>query len=312
MRNKPWTQFFLAAGILAPSVALAGETQVTTYVIKTQEERETTRWTLTEWLKIKERMRMMDLWLAMFSDPKKDHFQPELMLSYGKTQGQYNYTAGNGQSEDGGLTGATGKGQLWLTNLISSTVGIRTLNVDLGVEGYKRTSGSFSQKQTTAATAAATDGSTTATAEPANLDPLAERGLENEYYTGNLRVFGRNIQDSSLVLKYGRYSTKNTILDSVAESETTTQKGIVAGAELQLYVLRWLGAEGNVLKYGDSAGAKGTDTLSGAYYDYMGFVEISLIRLMGGVYQEEWTLARDVENVKTSERGTFAGLKLQL
>lgn len=311
MQSKLWARFFLAAGILNSAAAFAGETQVTTYVIKTQEERENTRWTLTEWLKIKERMRMMDLWLAMFSDPKKDRFQPELMLSYGMTQGQYNYKAADGRAEDGGLSGATGKAQLWLTNLISSTVGIRMLNVDLGVEGFKRTSGGFAAKQVTAAAAAATDGGTGSSG--AATDPLVgDRGFENEYYTGNLRIFGRNIQDSSLVLKYGRYSAKNTILDNVAESETTSQKGIVAGAELQLYVMRWLGAEGNVLKYGDATGAKGSEALSGTYVDYMGFVEISLLRLMGGVYQEEWSTTRDAENVKTSERGTFAGLKLQL
>lgn len=311
MHNKFWA-FFLAGATLVPGLAFAGETQVTTYVIKTQEERQSTRWTLTEWLKIKERMKMMDLWLAMFSDPQKDKFQPELMLSYGMMQGQYNYTAANGQAENGSLNGAAGKAQLWLTNLISSTVGIRTLNIDLGVEGYKRTSNSFASKGLTAATLAATDGANSANAESAATDMASSRGLENEYYTGNLRIFGRNIQDSSLVLKYGRYSTKNTILDSVAESTTQTQKGVVAGTELQLYLFRFLGAEGNYLKYGDSSGAKGSETLSGSYYDYMGFVEISLVRLMAGVYQEDWRMVRDVETIKSSERGTFAGVKLQL
>lgn len=311
MRHKLW-HVFLVVSSLIPSMAWAGETQVTTYVIKTQEERETTRWTLTEWLKIKERMRMMDVWLAMFSDPKKDRFQPELMLSYGMTQGNYNYKAGDGQTVEGGLNGAAGKGQLWLTNLISGTVGIRTLNVDLGVEGYKRTSGGFTAKQAVVEETAGVAVVNTANAEPAADELLGDRGLENEYYTGNLRIFGRSIQDSSLVLKYGRYTTKNTILDDVEIGETTVQKGIAAGAELQVYVFRWLGAEGNVMKYGDSSGAKGTESLSGTYVDYMGFIEISLLRLMGGVYQEEWTMTRDVEHVKTSEKGTFAGLKLQL
>jgi hypothetical protein len=310
MRNKLWA-CFLVAGVICPSLAIAGETHVTTYVIKTQEERENTRWTLTEWLKIKERMRMMDVWLAMFSDPKKDKFQPELMLSYGMTQGRYTYTAGNGQSESGDLNGTAGRAQIWLTNLISGTVGIRTLNVDLGVEGYKRASGSFSASESTAATAGATEGGLSANAVPAQ-ELTSTRSLEHEYYTGNLRIFGRNIQDSSLVLKYGRYASKNTILDGVAASETISQKGVVAGAELQLYVFRWLGAEGNYLKYGDAEGVQGSDALSGTYYDYMGFVEISLLRLMGGVYQEDWKLVRDGETMKTSERGTFAGLKLQL
>ncbi len=40
--------------------AVQAETYVTTYVTKVQEQRKSTRWTLTEWLRIKERMKLMD------------------------------------------------------------------------------------------------------------------------------------------------------------------------------------------------------------------------------------------------------------
>lgn len=287
-------------GLVAAGSAFA-ETKVTTYVVKVQEERENTRWTLTEWLRIKERMKMMDLWLAMFSDPKKDRFQPELMLSYGMTRGKYEYTTEGGQVEGGTLPGTSGRAQLWLTNLVSSTVGLRMLNIDLGGEAYRRQSGDFSSTTVAGATAA-----TTATV------PLeGTRQLTNEYYTGNLRIFGRNIQDSSLVLKYGKYTSANTILDSIAESEAKTTKGTVAGAELQLYLFRWLGAEGNYLAYGDASSAKGSETLSGSYYDYLGYVEISLLRIYGGVYQEQWKVTRQDQTIETTETGTIGGVKLQ-
>ena len=78
---------YLLLGILAVSlgaaIAFAGvtTTTVTTYVVSTQEERNSTRWTLTEWLRIKERTRLMDVWLAMFSNPKQNIFAPELNVS---------------------------------------------------------------------------------------------------------------------------------------------------------------------------------------------------------------------------------------
>ena len=63
----------LVIGLLSYSDTASGDhTVVTTYVTKVQEKRRSTRWTLTEWLRIKERMRMMDVWLAMFSSPKKE------------------------------------------------------------------------------------------------------------------------------------------------------------------------------------------------------------------------------------------------
>src|SRR5258707_569097 len=65
--------------VLFVNTAMA-DTVVTTYVTKTQDERQSTRFNLTEWLRIKERMKMMDVWLSMFSDPKKDKFAPELNL----------------------------------------------------------------------------------------------------------------------------------------------------------------------------------------------------------------------------------------
>ena len=70
MLRRTLARGLLTVLALVPTAGLA-DTQVTTYVIKTQDERDQTRWTLTEWLRIKERMKMMDVWLAMFSDPRR-------------------------------------------------------------------------------------------------------------------------------------------------------------------------------------------------------------------------------------------------
>lgn len=288
---------FLA--LLLISSNLNAQTYVTTYVTKVQEERESTRWTLTEWLRIKERMRIMDLWLALFSDPKKDQFRPEMDITYGMSRGTLTHSDSTVESSTvSEVTGTQGRAQLWLTNLISSTVGIRTLNIDLGGEVYQRTAGG------SAAQPAAT--SVTATADRA-------RALKHSYYTGNLRLFGKNIQDSSLVLKYGEYQSENSLPDWTDDDLQSHRRGKVAGAELQVYVLKWLGAEGNYLAYGDSVGAQGSNEVKGSYQDYMAFIEVSLLRLMVGRYQEDWSFANldDQEpNTAVSESGVLFGAKL--
>lgn len=278
---------------------LYAQTQVTTYVVKVQEEREQTRWTLTEWLKIKERMRMMDLWLALMSDPKKDKFQPELLLSYALTRGSVKSSSGDAPRDLGNLSGSSGKVQLWLTNLVSSTIGVRMLNIDLGGEFLRRqTGGTIDQ--------------VAATGDTSGHSLAINRSLSTQYYTGNLRIFGKSIQDSSIVLKYGRYSTNNTLLQDPESTPEEKIGGSVAGAELQLYVLKFLGVEGSYLRFGDGRGANGATSQNGTYADYMGFFEVSLLRLTGGLYQEEWRFRNAEEMTSTKEQGTMFGLKLQL
>lgn len=303
MKSTPRTLLRVATVSITLSLApVAGaDTYVTTYVTKVQEERQSTRWTLTEWLRIKERMRMMDVWLAMFSDPKKDQFRPELNLSYGVTRGQVQLSQGDSVTESGASAGAQGRAQLWLTNLISGTVGIRTLNIDLGGEAYQRTTGgSF-------VAAAATDGA--ASADATSADESA-RLNKNTYYAGTLRLFGKNIQDSSLVLKYGEYKSDNTIPTWTDADLESHKRGRMGGAELSVYLFKWLGAEANYLAYGDSRSVKGSDDLRGSYYDYMGFVEVSLLRLMVGRYQEDWSFKSQEQTTEVSESGLTFGAKL--
>jgi hypothetical protein len=279
----------LALAATGAQAAPKATTTVTTYVTTVQDERESTRWTLTKWLEIKERMKMMDLWLALFSDPKKDKFEPELMLSYGITRGTMGVTDQTGK-QTADLAGNSGHAQLWLTNLVSSTIGIRMLNIDLGAEGYQHETGAFAPAAVDASGSVADAGAT--------------RSVRTRYYTGDVRIFGKNVQDSSIVFKYGRYDTKNTIA-------AVERHGVAAGAELQLYFFRWLGAEGNYMVYGDSHGYKGSDaTQHGSYYDYQGYIEISLLRFSAGPYREDWTTATPAGDVLSTEKGYVGNVKL--
>ncbi len=283
--------FLVAAGLGGWSSSSRADTVVTTYVTKVQEERQSTRWTLTEWLRIKERMKMMDVWLAMFSDPKKDTFRPELNLSYAVTRGA--------ADAGGSVNGKQGRGQLWLTNLVSSTVGIRMLNIDLGLEGFHRD--------------ATWDDSVAG--EAASLTapgPSAVAGhFGHSYYTG------KSIQDSSIILKYGEFrataplvSDDTTAADLVGAAKAA--RGKVAGAELQLYLFKWLGAEGTYTSFTGRRPGGDVPVASGTYIDYLGFVEISLLRLMVGRYEEEWQFDNSAGKATTKEHGVLGGVKLLL
>jgi hypothetical protein len=203
--TRSWPEILIGAATLLVIMmiaepALAGEktTTVTTYVIRTQEERDQTRWTLTQWLRIKERMKLMDVWMAMFSDPNKDKFSPELNVSILATRASMRRKVDNTKTDDGTSNGNTIKVQAWMTNLISSTVGIRTMNVDFGFEAGARDSGTL--------TTGNSDRSTIlmSASIPADLPSAKTR-----WYALDLRLFGKHIQDTSIVIKYVIMSTEN-------------------------------------------------------------------------------------------------------
>ena len=310
---KVWTIYLLVtllALIMASDNAFAGDsiTTVTTYVVRTQEEREQTRWTLTEWLRIKERTKLMDVWLTMFSDTNKDKFRPELNASFLATRSTMQRKIDGAITENGTSQGNTMKAQVWMTNLVSSKVGIRTLNIDLGFEAGGRDSGLLSPKN-------AATSSTVAASIPADL-PSAK----SNWYTMDVRLFGKNVQDSSLVLKYGLMQTKNsfqlsnsTLAPTLSkESDSVTASGSTAGAELQLYITKWLGVEGTAHKYHATAVAYGNHSLEGTYGEELGFIEIGILRLQGGIYEERWSATWSAEKTSTLERGYVAGIKLLL
>lgn len=299
MRNLSLSLMYM----MYPDVTFADQVTVTTYVTRVQEERQSTRWTLTEWLRIKERMKLMDLWMAMFSDPGKDHFKPELNVSWLITRSAMERRAGDSSTlTDGTAAGHTGRAQFWATNLVSSTLGVRTLNIDFGAEGGQHDSGALAN---------------TAGAIPAG---TGLPRVSTNWYSGNLRLFGKSIQDSSLIIKYGMLQTSNTLqLPDENSATTNNQKndsgmatGAMAGAELQLYITHWLGAEGTYHHYMPHQVAFSDHTLVGDYVEGLGFIEISVLRLMAGRYEERWNAKWDDVKTSTREWGYIAGVKVQI
>ncbi len=291
------------------------ETYVTTYITKVQEERQSTRWTLTEWLHIKERMKLMDVWLAMFSDPQKDEFRPELSFGGGLLSTNLKRSDSD-SSQDYQSKYATA--QLWMTNLVSATVGIRTLNIDWGFEGMMRTGQSNFFSNSALASPASTTLNMSSGLSVLS-DDASDRQTRNQY-TANLRIFGKNIQDSSLNLKYGRYNYRTAwaFPDAQLADKSRHYHGLMYGADLQLYLLKWLGAEGSYQVYDQSQVSN--LKLSGRQFNYGPYIEISLFRFIGGLYQEDWRL-RDTEidaatgqtrKQDLRETGYYYGLKIQL
>lgn len=275
---------FLLLGFVWSSSVLATETTtVTTFIKTTQEERQSTRWTLTEWLRIKERMKMMDVWLAMVSEPKKDQFHPELELMHSVTQGNFN---GNDVGSTATSSGRRSRAQLWLTNLISSTLGVRTLNIDFGGE-YFRVDDKLSLQ-----------------------GGLPGYDLSLAAYGAAFRIFGKNIQDSSIVFKFGEYQHQGKSAAAAELSSGSDFKllGKYAGAELQLYVLSWLGLQAN--GYGFQSKQHADRTHSGGYVDYGAFVEVSIIRITGGAMEQRWKDQMESATTNTRLTGKFVGLGL--
>ncbi|MDR3607923.1 MAG: hypothetical protein P4M08_11165 [Oligoflexia bacterium] len=70
----------LSAAITIPRAARADE--VYTFIVKKQEEKKKTNWYLTDWFETKEKMRVMDMWLALHSpSPYEFYVGPEYQIA---------------------------------------------------------------------------------------------------------------------------------------------------------------------------------------------------------------------------------------
>jgi hypothetical protein len=114
-----------------------------------------------------------------------------------------------------------------------------------------------------------------------------------------------------LILKYGIYSSESTDFSFANDGTSSVLKGRMAGADLQAYLFKWLGAESSFLIYGTPEDVKGTEIQRGGYYDYMAFVEVSLLRIMVGQYREDWRLRANDQEIDLTETGYIGGVKLQ-
>ncbi len=254
------------------------------YIVKErQEEKRSTRWTLTEWLKIKERMRLMDVWLAMFSEPAKSKFQPEFSVKY-----THYLKAGKYKYED--ITHEFPKtpaprevdAKLFLTNLISSTTGIRTLNIDFGFAGkYHKT------------------------------------GVEMYGYGGVFRILGKHNQDTSLdlnVLYTHRRLKMPTIFNEVLTKtgEVSQVEQLMLRAQLQIYLMASIGIIGYYDNLPVPTRSYSGPTLRTTGQGYGGelFIEIGVIRLSYGYYKQELKVDIENKNINYGIEGQQAALTI--
>ena len=273
------------------SIALGAQTVIIKVIEERQEKRESTRWTLTEWLRIKERMKMMDVWLAMFS-PKQPEFTPELNLNYGRVIS--NYSSENYEARQSAETkyGAS----MWLTNIVSASTGIRTLNIDLG----------FSTK-------------TTVGEKPFNFMPkegknVSSLDLEFKPATSEVgvdfRVLGSHSQDTSLVYTYARQISKaQPGYDDSFELGLVDYVGASHSLLLKVYLFSWLGLEASLLKLdAKSSNLLQEVELKQEVIHYGAFLEVSLIRFECSVYDSSVTYG----DKKILNRGYLTGVALQI
>lgn len=278
--------------VLCTSEVAVGQA-VTTYVIKVQEERNKTRWNLTEWLRIKERMKMMDLWLAMMTDTKKDRFSPELSIGGNNllaVQTIDNDTTIAANQVDGGAVNA----QLWFTNLVSSSTGLRTLNIDLGLEGaiHQYKLGEVDEEKNIGT--------------PAGMKITENR--EFDYQLMNFRFFGKNVQDSSMVFKAGIFKA-NPGFHDLNLSDQNSISGTAAGGELVLYLFDYFGLEGHALSLQADDGIS-SRKVSGSWMQYGAFIELSMLRLSSGIYRESWKWQESSNPVELKHDGMAVEAKL--
>ena len=237
--------------------AFGDSTVVIKIIEERQKNRESSRFSLLEWLKIKERMKEMDLWLALTTEPKSS-FSPEFNLGYFTLDQDlvtpYDKILTNEKSY-------SAEGTIWLTNLFSGTLGIRSLNIDFGVEARKS---ALQWKE-----------------NGLSLDDLKEGGSYDRFAC--FRLFGRHSQDSSVELRYGAHS--GSVLVPTATGYTQPEfSGPAYGGAVQLYLGNWLGfsAEKMFLTSENSLTVNST-----ANSRWGAFIEISILRFEYQITREE-------------------------
>lgn len=297
-----WFTFFRALAMVALlsmcSERILAGTQIVTYVLKTQEERESTRFTLTEWLRIKERMKLMDLWLALIAQPPKQaEFRPEFSLGWTLLEADAAASAGTRlpprERRDASL---------FLTNIVSTSLGLRMLNIDFGFEIQDRRNTGLARSSSTSLAALQSAPSQSADVADANaafaLPQCRHGGMQ-------FRIFGKNVQDTSLILKYGRFASEDPLTG-------IGSYGRMLGASTNLYLLGWLGVEGQLTRYDSDAPEFDAPWHAATLRDYGAFIEISLIRLSGGVFQEDWQGGSAEAPATRQRQGYFSGMRLLL
>lgn len=269
----------LTLGLGAPMKAYGDSTVVIKIIEERQKSRESSRFTLLEWLKIKERMKEMDLWLALTTEPKS-RFSPELNLGY-FTLDQKLVT--DSSKELTSEKSYSAEGTIWLTNIFSGTFGIRSLNIDFGLEARKS---ALQWKE---------DG--------LSLDSLKEGGSYDRFAC--FRLFGKHSQDSSVELRYGTHSG-NVLVPTETGYRQPDFAGPAYGGAVQLYFGNWLGITAEKMFLTSDSSSEVNLTANSRWG---AFIEISILRFEYQVTREEIYLKGDSLDPRFGKR---FGLSLRL
>jgi hypothetical protein len=220
---------------------------VVTFVIKRQEEKKRTRWSLSDWLDTRDRMRMQDLWLALHS-PSPYEF------SIGGAY-QYVFSAPNGPNHAWqaslaayvtifGLSGEWDAGwdasgefvQRWLAQFNFRVFGMHMQGTNLTLHVAYRQQNEFG----TAFRQPALGGSITLyIAKPVGLEGLFRYHLDSTPSSagatvGGMRVEGGGFIEFKFLRIYGTYFWEPEWRNSGGTGTRTERQGVLVGGKLFL------------------------------------------------------------------------------
>lgn len=88
--NKLGLELIAAVMLLLTPIQAVAADDVYTVIIKKQEQKKSTRWSLQDWLETRDRMRLMDLWLAIHSpSPYEFYLGGDYNFSDSNSQGRF-------------------------------------------------------------------------------------------------------------------------------------------------------------------------------------------------------------------------------
>jgi hypothetical protein len=261
-----------------------GKSGGTGYVSQTQNKRSIERFNILDWItKQKQAKSQQDMKYGAGS--KGLWFTPDFVMTY--RQGNAKVSRSTGEFAE--VSNQFGRAQLLLNNFVAVGNKTRSVNVDVGFEGYF--TNSFGTKITK--------------------DQSGTDWSYREQGGGILfRPFGRSSQDTGLILKGGYMDLVERGLWDGLEAERA-MNGLYAGAEAKLYLLGFLGGRAEYT----TTFLKDVQELSGQWkvskFYYAAFLEIYLLNVEIYTQQVDWDFA-PVEGRKGRDRETSVGLSASM
>ena len=239
------------------------------YVSQTQAKRSAERFNILDWI-TQQRKAKAEQDMKYGSVSKGLWFTPDLALTYRQSNAKISRSSGDFAE----LATSFGRAQLLLNNFISTSNKTRSINVDLGVEGY------FGNTHSTKF-----------------LDTNNGTDWSYREQGGALlfRPFGRSSQDTGVIIKAGYLDVQQRGFWDGLNREINLN-AIFVGAEAKLYLLNFLGAR---LEYQTTfdrelSQASGKWSMSRLYYS--AFVELWLLGLELYLQQTNWNFTPDSGN----------------